>query len=106
MMESNGFRDCESIRHSVKKRRHSSMDAGIQLQGERSEGFEIVCSAISFTIIMLPSLALDSGIHARMTALKIITPNNAYLLWLINIFTVSLAIGGKQLKLFYSCVFF
>jgi hypothetical protein len=31
-----------------------------------------------------------------MTALKIITSNNAYLLWLINTFTVSLAIGESQ----------
>jgi len=42
------------------------------------------------------SLALDSGIHARMTALKIITSNNAYLLWLINTFTVYLTIGESQ----------
>ena len=76
MMEFNSFRDCERIRHSAKKRRHSSMDAGIQSQGERSEGFEIVCSAISFTIIMLPSLALNSGIHARMTGLNIVASNN------------------------------
>jgi hypothetical protein len=49
---------------------------------------------------MLPSLALDSGIHARMTALKIIASNNAYLLWLINTFTASPVIesNGEELK--------
>ena len=47
---------------------------------------------------MLPSLALDSGIHARMTALKIITSNNAYLLWLINTFTVSPACAAVTSK--------
>ncbi len=40
------------------KTRHSGMDARIQSQGERSEG-SVQCK---------PSLALDSSIHAGMTA--------------------------------------
>ena len=75
-MESNSFRDCESIIYLAKKHRHSSMDAGIQSQGERSEGFETVCKIILFIIMRLPSLALDSGIHARMTGLNIVASNN------------------------------
>jgi hypothetical protein len=36
-------------------------------------------------------LALDSGIHAGMTGLKIVASNNEHLLEMINTFTVSLA---------------
>jgi len=38
------------------------MDAGIQ-----SQGCEAVHFIILFVIMRLPSMALDSGIHARMT---------------------------------------
>ena len=64
------------------------MDAGIQSQGERSEDFEIVCC----TIMTLPSVALDSGIHARMTGLEIIVFNNKHLPRPINTFTVSVVL--------------
>jgi hypothetical protein len=68
------------------------MDAGIQSQGERSEGFETVRRIILFIIIQLLSLTLDSGIHARMTGLKIVASNNEHLLEMINTFTVSIAL--------------
>ncbi|MFI3188155.1 MAG: hypothetical protein QX190_01140 [Methylococcales bacterium] len=41
--------------------------------------------------MQLPSLALDSGIHARMASLKIVASNNEYLLEIMNTFTVSRA---------------
>jgi hypothetical protein len=51
------------------------MDAGIQ-----SQGCETVCRIILFIIMQLPYLALDSGIHARMTGLKIVAlTTNIYL---------------------------
>jgi hypothetical protein len=62
------------------------MDAGIQ-----SQGCETVCRIILFIIMQLPSLALDSGIHARMMGLKIVVSNNEHLLEMINTFTVSIA---------------
>jgi hypothetical protein len=43
--------------------------------------------------MQLPSLALDSGIHARMTGLKIVASDKDYLPEIINTFTVSKAIG-------------
>jgi hypothetical protein len=39
--------------------------------------------------MLLPSLALDSGIHARMTGLKIVASDKEYFLEIINTFTVS-----------------
>jgi len=48
---------------------------------------------ILFLIMQLPSLALDSGIHARMTDLKIVASDKEYLPEIINTFTVSKAIG-------------
>ena len=56
--------------------------------------------------MQLPSVALDSGIPARMTGLIVQYLKMNILLGVINTFTISLAIGGKQLKLFYSCVFY
>jgi hypothetical protein len=44
-----------------------------------------------FIIMLLPSVALDSGIHARMTGLKIVASDKEYLFGIINTFTVSLA---------------
>ena len=62
------------------------MDAGIQ-----SQGCETARRIILFIIMQLPSLALDSGIHARMTGLKIVASDKEYLLKIINTFTVSIA---------------
>jgi hypothetical protein len=42
--------------------------------------------------MQLPSLALDSGIHARMTGLKIVASDKDYLPEIINTFTVSPAL--------------
>jgi hypothetical protein len=47
-----------------------NMDTGIQLQG-----CEAMQGIILFIIIWLSSLILDSGIHARMTGLKIVVSN-------------------------------
>ncbi len=52
--------------------------------------------------MQLPSMALDSGIHARMTGLKIVASNKKYLPEIINTFTISKAIE-LHLLLFYSC---
>ena len=50
------------------KQRHSGMDAGIQAQGRESiirhSAASYLCGAGE-----LPSMALDTGIHAGMTAL-------------------------------------
>jgi hypothetical protein len=62
------------------------MDAGIQLQG-----CEASLIIILFIIMLLPSMALDSGIHARMTCLKIVASNNEYLLKNMNTSTISIA---------------
>ena len=52
-----------------------SINAGIQ-----SQGCEAAWKIILFIIMQLPSLALDSGIHARMTGLKIVTTDKEYVL--------------------------
>ena len=60
-------RDCEIIHHSAKKHRHSSMDAGIQSQGERSEGFETgYCTIIIYNHAVT---IRGTGFASRSTAL-------------------------------------
>jgi hypothetical protein len=52
------------------------MDASIQSQGERSEGFEASqykeAKSSTGELSTLPSMALDSSIHAGMTALRFV----------------------------------
>ncbi|MFI3218201.1 MAG: hypothetical protein QX189_03685 [Methylococcales bacterium] len=101
MMESNGFRDCENIRHSAK----NAVIPAWMLESSHKD-VESCYEKLLFIIIRLPSVALDSGIPARMTGLIVQYLKMNILLGTTNTFTVSLVTGGKRLKLFYSCVFF
>jgi hypothetical protein len=49
----------------------------------------------NYRIMQLRSMPLDSGIHARITGLKIVTSTNKYLLKIVNTFTVSVVVGTK-----------
>ncbi len=51
----------------VTKARHSGMDAGIQSQGCEAMSGTAPCNAAGNS--KLPSMALDTGIHAAMTVL-------------------------------------